>query len=130
MNDLINDSNFFLYAAQAYDNPQCFMTVEFYDDLNRIKYIKRLFKRYEETGELKERLILNHLIVLYNVFGHEAATKMLFLKLDGFYEMLKPFLILLGHMPEIITGVGLPPKVIRSCDIVMDEKIVTVLRKI
>ena len=62
----LDDSNFMLYAAANYDNPQLYDTDEFYDDLKRFKYLKRLFNRYKETGELKERLILNHLIVIYN----------------------------------------------------------------
>ena len=74
----LDDSNFLLYAASNYDNPQCYDTDEFYDDLKRFKYLKRLFNRYKETGELKERLILNHLIVIYNVFGPMPATRLLF----------------------------------------------------
>ena len=65
----LDDTNFMLYAAAHYDNPQCYDTDEFYDDLKRFKYLKRLLNRYKETGELKERLILNHLTVIYNVFG-------------------------------------------------------------
>ena len=118
-----------LYAAKHYDNPQCFDTLEFYEDLARFKYIKRLYNRYEETNELKERLVLNHLIILYNVFG-PAATKMLFFKLDGYHHMLKPFIVLLGRMPDVIKGIGIQNKTIFSSDIHMDEKIVQILRKI
>ena len=67
--DKVDEFNFLLYAAKHYDNPQCYDTVEFYDDLKRIKYIKRLINRYIEEGDLKERLILNHIIILNNVFG-------------------------------------------------------------
>ena len=77
----LDDSNFMLYAAANYDNPQCYDTDEFYDDLKRFKYLKRLLNRYKETGELKERLILNHLTVIYNVFGSTPATRLLFFKL-------------------------------------------------
>ena len=63
----LDESNFLLYAAKHYDNPQCFDTVEFYEDLNRFKYLKRLFNKYRDGGELKERLILNHVMVLYNL---------------------------------------------------------------
>jgi len=129
MIDKLDETNFLLYAAKHYDNPQCFDTLEFYEDLARFKYIKRLFNRYEEAGELKERLVLNHLIILYNVFGI-AATRMLFFKLDGYHHMLKPFIVLLGHMPEVIKGIGVQNKTIFSSDIHMDENIVQILRKI
>jgi hypothetical protein len=129
MIDKIDESNFMLYAAKNYDNPQCFDTLEFYEDLARFKYIKRLFNRYEESGELKERLILNHLIILYNVFG-PVTTKMLFFKLNGHLHLLKPFIILLGFLPESVSGIGVENKTIISSDIHMDEKIVNILRKI
>ena len=129
MIEKIDESNFLLYAAKHYDNPQCFDTIEFYDDLKRFKYLKRLFGKYEETGELRERLILNHLIILYNVFGNEA-TRMLFYKLDGYYSYLKPFIVLLGYMPEKITGIGIENKTIHSSDITMDSNIVKTLRNI
>ena len=94
--DKLDDSNFFLYAAKHYDNPQCFDTIEFYDDLKRFKYIKRLLNRYIDEGDLKERLILNHIIVLYNVFGPTATVRMLFLKCKGMEHLLKPFLVFLN----------------------------------
>ena len=124
----IDDSNFLLYAAKHYDNAQCHDTAEFYDDLKRFKYIKRLFIKYQESGELRERLILNHIIVLYNMFGDEA-TRMLFFKLDGFYTYLKPFLILLRRMPDAIYMVG-HHDIVYSSDILMDSRIVEELRKI
>jgi hypothetical protein len=129
MIDKLDESNFVLYAAKHYDNPQCFDTLEFYEDLSRFKYIKRLFNRYEESGDLKERLILNHLIILYNVFG-TATTRMLFFKLNGHLHLLKPFIVLLGFLPEKVYGVGVENKTIISSDIIMDDKIVAILRKI
>lgn len=129
MIDKLDESNFMLYAAKHYDNPQCFDTLEFYEDLARFKYIKRLFNRYEETGELKERLILNHLIILYNVFG-PVTTRMLFFKLNGHLHLLKPFILLLGFMPDKVYGIGVENKTITSSDISMDEKIVKLLRNI
>lgn len=129
MIDKLDDSNFILFAAKYYDNPQCFDTLEFQDDLKRFKYLKRLFTRYQETGELKERLIVNHLIVLYNVFGPEA-TRMLFFKLEGFHHYLKPFIVLLGYMPEVVRNIGVENKTYRSSDIPMDEEIIVLLRKI
>lgn len=130
MIDKLDEANFFLYAAKHYENPYCYDTLEFYDDLNRFKYLKRLFSRYEETGELKERLILNHIIVLYNIFGVEPTTRMLFLKLRGSYHVLKPFLVFLNYMPDVVRRIGIEGKDIISSDIVMDEKIVDTLRQI
>jgi hypothetical protein len=130
MIDQLDEANALLYAAKHYDNPQCFDTLEFYEDLSRFKYLKRLFKRYEETGELKERLIINHLTVIYNVFGPEAGTRLLFLKLQGFYSSLKPFLELMGYMPEVVEKIGIPSKSIRSEEIESDKKIEQLLREI
>lgn len=124
----LDESNFLLYAAKHYENSQCLDTEEFYDDLKRFKYLKRLFGKYEESGELRERLILNHLIVLYNVFG-QHATRMLFLKLDSYYSYLKPFLVLLNFMPDKVI-IGADNRVIYSSDIRMDAHIIEVLRKI
>ncbi len=128
--DIIDESNFLLYAAKHYDNPHCYDTVEFYDDLNRFKYLKRLFNRYEETSELKERLIINHLTILYNIFGAEPTTRMLFLKLKGQYHLLKPFLVLMGYMPDVVHGIGPEGINIISTDIAMDQVIVDTLRDI
>lgn len=128
--DQLDETNFLLYAAKHYDNPSCFDTLEFYEDLNRFKYLKRLFSRYDETSELKERLILNHIIVLYNLFGVEAATRMLFFKLKGYYQYLKPFLVFLNYCPEKVIGIGIDNKTITTSDILMDPTIVQTLRKI
>lgn len=125
----LDDSNFLLYAARHYDNSQCHDTDEFYDDLKRFKYLKRLFGKYEDTGELRERLIINHLIILYNVFG-EHATRMLFLKLEQYIFHLKPFLVLLNRMPDKIVNIGPAGKTIYSSDIPMNPEIIEVLRKI
>lgn len=126
--ETLDNSNFLLYAAKHYDNPQCFDTKEFYDDLKRFKYLKRLFNRYKETGDLKERLIINHLQVLYNLFGIEPTTRMLFLSLKHHHECLKPFLILFNTMPECVFNIE--GRDIRNSDISMDNQIVEVLRKI
>jgi len=126
--DNLDSSNFLLYAAKHYDNPQCFDTKDFYDDLKRFKYLKRLFNRYKETGELKERLIINHLQVLYNLFGSEATTRMLFFSLKKHHECLKPFLILFNTMPEIVKNIE--GKDIFNSNIPMDMTVVEVLRKI
>jgi len=126
----LDDSNFMLYAAANYDNPQCYDTDEFYDDLKRFKYLKRLLNRYKETGELKERLILNHITVIYNVFGPAPATRLLFFKLEGYYELLKPFLVFMNNMPELVIGIGINNKTIKDVDIELDIGIIKALRKI
>lgn len=129
MKGKLDDSNFFLYAAHHYLNP-CVDEQEFLEDLNRIKNLRRLFGRYEKHGELKERLILNHLMVLYNVFEHRALTRMLAFKLYDHLHILKPFLLLLNYWPEHIENIGTDNLTIRNNDVVMDMRIVDVLRKI
>ena len=101
----LDNTNALLYAAKSYDNSQCFETVEFYDDLNRFKYIKRLLNKWRTSNTLKERLLVNHLIVLYNVFGNQAATRLLFLKLRGYYSELLPFLDLMNKTPNIVQAI-------------------------
>ena len=128
MEDKIDESNVLLYAARFYDNPNCFDTVEFYDDLKRISYIKRLFNKYKETGELKDRLVLNHLIVLFNVFG-TFANKMLFLKLRDYLDLLIPFLISIDRCPKSVSNIGLENETIFVSSINIDNDIVNLLRK-
>jgi hypothetical protein len=128
---VVLESNYELLAARVYDNPGCFNQKEFEEDLKRIKYLKRLFNRYKKTGKIKERLVLNHLIIFYNVFEKDLATKILFLKLDGYYHILKPFLSLLGFWPEDeIKDVGKEGKVINTRVIKSDPNIVSVLKVI
>jgi len=127
MTELTNE-NFLMYAIKHYDNPSCTGLKEFDNDLKRLGYIKRLLGRYRATGDIKERLIINHLVVLYNVFGVEAATNMLFFKIqDKFWPQLKPFLVFLNYMPEQVRQRN---RIINSSDIVLDEVIVEILRKI
>jgi len=127
--DDLNEKNFLLFAMKEYDNPQCVEVEEFNDDLRRIKYIKRLFNQYHTENILKERLIMNHIIVFYNVFSVQAATRILFYKIDEeFWPMLKTFLLYLSYMPkdkiESIMG-----KEIRVTDIPMDQGIIDRLRE-
>jgi hypothetical protein len=129
MKGKLDDSNFFLYAAHHYLNP-CVDQQEFLDDLARIKNLRRLFGRYEKHGELKERLILNHLMVLYNVFEHKALTRMLVFKLYDQLHILKPFLLLLNYLPDQLDGIGSTNETVRTGEIVMDMRVVDVLRKI
>lgn len=118
MFDDLNDDNFLIFAMKAYDSPNCIMS-EFEEDLKRIKYIKRLIKRYKTTGELKERLILNHLIVLSNVFGTKNSVRMLFYKTDEEdYDILKTFLLFLDYMPSIVLGIR--GKNINSSDVTVN----------
>ena len=127
--DDLNDDNFLMFAMKEYNDIQCTDIEEFYDDLKKIKYIKRLFNIYKNTGQLKERLILNHLIVFYNVFPIQAGTRILFYKIEkSFWPMLKTFLIFLDRMPETIDSIS--GKTIRTSDIQLDEGIVTRLRSI
>jgi len=128
MFDDLNEDNFLLYAVKAYNSPHCIMS-EFEGDLKRTKYLKRLFRRYKITKTLKERLILNHLILLYNVFGAEAATRILFYRVDEVdYDVLKTFLSYLNYMPDKITGIN--GKDILSSDILVDVNVVEILRQI
>ena len=129
MFDFVDDSNFVLYAAKHYDNPSCVDESEFYDDLKRFNYLKKLFTKYRQKNELRERLIINHLIVIYNVFGN-GATKMLFFKLDDYKEYLKPFLVFMERMPETVDGIGKERKTITSTEIVMDYEIINRLRQV
>jgi hypothetical protein len=126
----ISEENFLLYSARNYNNPQCYDVMEFEEDLKRFKYLKRLFNKYIEYGELKERLILNHIISLNNVFGPTATTKMLFFKLIGYESYFTPFLNLLGMMPNVVYGIGVNNETIYSNDIHIDRFIENKLKEI
>ena len=116
----LNNKNFLLFAAKNYQNSQCMTQEEFEDDLQRFKYLKRLLNRYEVTGELSERLILNHLVVLYNVFGIKAANHMMFYKIEEKnWPILKTFLVYLNYLPEE-----------QYVEVPLDENVVEALRKI
>lgn len=118
--ETLNEDNFLLYASHHYQNSQCTDVDEFYDDLNRFKYLKRLLKRYQESGDLQERLILNHLVVIYNVFGISASNKMVYYKIQKeYWPTLKPFLVYLDYLPEN-----------EMVEVPLDEKVVEKLRKL
>ncbi|HCT52389.1 MAG TPA: hypothetical protein DF712_08010 [Balneola sp.] len=120
----LNDDNFILYASRIYDNPSCQSEEEFYEDLNRVKYIKRLFFRYDNTGELKLRLILNHIIILTNVFGSEGTTRILFYKSeDKYHGYIKSFLEYLNCLPLTIPELDLN-------EIVSDHRILEHLKQL
>ena len=125
MQEILNENNFLVYAMHHYDNPQCHSLEEFEEDLKKFLYLKKLLSRYKKDGELRERLILNHIIVLYNVFG-ESATNMMFYKIDSSsWDSLITFLVYLERMPE-----ELPNYSIKLSDIKLDERIISMLRNI
>lgn len=125
MQERLNESNFLLYAMKHYDNPQCQLIEEFEEDLKKFLYLKKLLARYSRDNDLKERLILNHIIIIYNLFN-DAATNMLFYKIDEeYWPMLITFLTYLDRMPETV-----PNYSIVASEIPLDENIVDRLRKI
>ena len=127
--DDLNEKNYVHFAMKYYMNNQCTSVEEFNEDLNKIKYVKRLFNRFLETGELRTNLIMNHLIVIYNVFETEAATRMLFFKVEKrFYSILKPFLLFMERLPKIVKGIDGKDVVVN--DIPLNEMTVKELRKI
>jgi hypothetical protein len=127
MFDNLNDSNIVLYAAKCYDKPNCIQS-EFEEDYKKFRYIKRLLHRYRLTGEIKERLLLNHMILCQNVFGIEATTRILFFRCkEKDYSALKTFLVYTSAMPKIVRGID--GRDIISSDISLDLKLVELLRK-
>lgn len=116
----LSDDNFLLYAAKHYYKPNVIDAEEFYEDLNRFKYLKRLINRYEETGVLSDRLMMNHIIVIFNVFGIKPALRMLEYKIDQkHWNVIKPFLIFLKYIRND-----------QYTNIAMDKVVVEKLRKI
>lgn len=116
----LTEDNLLIYAAKHYYNPRCIDAEEFFEDLKRFKYIKRLLTRYDETGSLPDRLILNHIIIVFNVFGIEPALKILELKIDQkHWPVIKPFLIFLQYIRND-----------QYTSITMDQNVVQALRKI
>ena len=116
----VTEDNYLIVAAKHYNNPQCSSTDEFYADLDRIKYIKRIINRYLESGDLSERLLLNHIIVFCNVFGVEIGVKMMAVKLGyKYWSVIKTILVFLKYIePTDLVGID------------MDSKIINVLREI
>lgn len=128
MFDDLNDENFMMYAMKCYASPNCIMS-EFEGDIKRTKYLKRLFRRYKITKSLKERLIINHIILLNNVFGPEATARILFYKTDvRDYDILKTFLDYLDIMPDFVYGIN--GKTIVSSEIPLDINVAEILRHI
>jgi len=125
----LNDDNFLIFAIKNYQNSSCTGMAELEDDIKRFKYLKRLFNRYEKTGEPNERLIINHLILLYNVFG-KATTEMLFFKLEEkYWTNLKTYLVYLNRMPlEEVYSQGI--KVNKGVNVTLNEELIKILRKL
>lgn len=118
--DELSEDNFMLYAVRQYYKPNCIDAEEFHNDLKRFMYLKRLFYRYKNTGDISERLILNHLIVLFNVFDINPTLKMLEYQIeDKYWSALKPFLIFLNYIRND-----------QYTDITMDQNVIDKLRKI
>lgn len=126
----LTEKNWLLYAAKIYDNPGCSDMKEFLEDIKRIKYIKKACTRYETTGELKERLILNHIVVLNNVFGPIALPRILFLKMQKQMRYIKPFMLFLNIWPDIIHNIGKDNLSYYTDTIPMDQQIIERLRQI
>jgi len=129
MYEKLTDKNFLLYCASNYDNAKYASTEDFIEDLNRLKYIKKLITRYVEYGELKERLILNHIIVLNNCFGPDVLCRILYLKMKCQMKYIKPFLVLLEILPDRLYNIN-EETVIDTNLIEMDSIIVAKLRKV
>jgi len=124
MVEVLDDLNIIDYAMRNYDNPQCKSLEEFEEDFNRIRYVKRLLKRYDRDGNLRERLIINHLIILSNVFSQIPASRMLFFKIEPELQIyLKTFMSFLEILPEHIQEANLD-------DIPIDPKLSKILRNI
>ena len=120
MYDVLTSDNFVVYASNNYQNVQCQDVEEFYEDLNRFKYLKKLFNKYFETGVFNERLILNHIIIIYNVFGLEAGAKMMSYKMEErYWPLLNPILVFLGYAKKT-----------ELIDKEIDENVVAILGRI
>lgn len=129
MHDKLTDENFLLYCAKHYSNPQFHTTEEFLEDVCRVKYIKKLITRYVQNNDLKEQLILNHIIILCNTFGNDHVPRMLYLKCRDVFVYVKPFLVLLNIMPNTLYNIGNDGSI--DCDSIgMDVRIVEKLREI
>ena len=126
--DNLSNDNIVLYCMKAYERPDMIMS-EFKEDMKRFDYLKRLFRRYRKSDELREQLVLNHLIVIYNVFGPDVATRLLFFKMaNEDYSALKTYLLFLNYMPNVVYGIK--EQNILSSEIEVDIKIAEALRKI
>ncbi len=129
MSDDLTENTIDMYMMRSYTNPQCIGIEEYNDDVSLIKYIKRLLNRYKKTGELKHQLLLNHIIVIYNVFGTDAGTRILLYTIEEYHwASLKTIMVYLQTMPEVVRGIG--GQDILTSDIAIDEEIARRLREL
>lgn len=129
MDDDLNNDNFMLYCAKHYDGRYAATTEDFEQDVATVKYIKRLITLYQTEGELKTRLIMNHIITMNNVFGPEATVKILYLRIKQDFHCIKPFLVAISILPEKVRGVSGEAQIDMD-EVPMDPKIVEELRKL
>ena len=125
--DNLHRDNILLFAMKAYDKPNCILS-ELDEDLKHFNYVRRLFRRYLISGELKERLILNHIVILYNLFGSSATRLLFYHSRVEEYPVLKTFLVFLNRMPDHIDGIN--GKILQSSDIQLDLTIIDALRRL
>jgi len=125
----LTNKNFLIYAMKYYDNPHCQGITEFHEDLDRIKHIKRLFRRYRDKKELRERLIVNHILTFTNCFSVQAGVRMLFFRIEeDLWPPLKTILLFLDFMPEEVRGIS--GRSIKSSNIPVDLHLAEKLRQI
>ncbi len=130
--EIIDDKNWILYAARYYNNPSCYDVKEFLEDIKRLKYVKKACTRYESTGELKEhtlRLVLNHIVILNNVFGPFVLSRLVFLRLSKQLYFVKPFMVYLDIWPDEVRNIE-KRNLLYTDKITMDKNIIEFLRKI
>lgn len=126
----MTDENYLLYAAKYYDNPQCISTEEFENDLKRIHYIKKICSRKTPNDNMQTRLLLNHIIILSNLFGPEPAARMLYLKARNYFGMIRPVLEYLNMMPKMFVDIGNIGNAVYGDTFVMNRRIVKELEKL
>ncbi len=128
--DFLSEDNFILFAASNYENPSCTGIEEFYDDLNHIKYIKRLFNRFLNDNIFKDKLVIGHLILLFNVFGDKNALRILFYRLERkYWPILKTVLVYMDRIPDVIYGISENCLVLNTDEIPLNQTIIGILRE-
>lgn len=125
----MTSTNWTVLAMRAYDNPSCTGIDEFQSDMRHFKYVRKLITHYKKTGELKERLVLNHVILLSNVLGPQLTVRILFLKMSDYLSSLAPFLLFLNILPDVVVAVGDDGRDFRTDEIGLDPIVVSALRR-
>ncbi len=129
---VITEKNWVLYAAKHYSNPSCHDVKEFFEDVKRFKYIKKAYTKYETSGMISDhscRLVLNHIVILNNVFGPYVLSRLVFLRLERQLNFVKPFMVFLNIWPDVVFNIGETNKIYTD-GIGMDHNIITFLRGI